>query len=81
MKVCAAVQSTKNGRVLVILTDEDANYHWVRATPGYDVQGPFETLAELLEDMAYQEEKPQSHLIEVFTAMYPSLPIQEPLQA
>lgn len=75
MKVYAAIQEERSGRVFVVLTDDMKRYHWMRATPGQVVQGPFDSMLDLFISLAELEGKSVSHWKNVFSHFYPNIQI------
>jgi hypothetical protein len=73
MKVFAAIQQERTGRVYTILSDEIYSYYWLRASPEQPVYGPFDSLTELFGSMAQHEGHTIDHWAEVFSHFYPQI--------
>ncbi|MGB1250648.1 MAG: hypothetical protein ACPG8W_08565 [Candidatus Promineifilaceae bacterium] len=65
MKILASVQAERTGRVYLIFSDTE-QYYWARATPGTEVQGPFESLTSIYMNMSTHEGKTAVHWQTVF---------------
>ena len=77
MQVYASIQAERSGRVYVIFRN-DHGYLWVRASPGMEMNGPFDELSILFKSMARIEGKSAEHWTRVFTRFYPNMPLTQP---
>ena len=79
MRVQAAIQAERNGRVYMIM-EERNEYFWVRSTPGTNMHGPFQSLYGVYADMADNEGKTSQHWQKVFAFFYPNLLQSSPIK-
>lgn len=72
MEVLASIQQESSGRVFIILHSQ-AGYHWLNSDPGRLVQGAFEQLEHVFQDIAQVNGKSAEHWRSAFAHLYPNL--------